>query len=210
MVHDLVIRGGRVIDPANAVDARADVAIDGGVVAAVGSDLDGRTVLDATGCVVAPGFVDLHSHAQGLDGHRLQALDGVTTSLDLESGVAPTELAYALSAAEGRPLNYGFSAPWAAARMQVLGGWPPDGTIGSMLAHIGAESWQRPASAGELERILAVVAEQLDAGALGIGVLVGYAQQVDLSEYLAVAQLAAERGVPTYTHARDLVDTTPE
>src|SRR4051794_9506089 len=123
-MHDLVIRGGRVVDPANDVDAVLDVAIDGARISAVGGELDGRVVLDATGCVVAPGFVDLHSHAQGIDGHRLQALDGVTTSLDLESGVAPTELAYAIAAREGRPLNYGFSAPWAAARMQVLGGWP--------------------------------------------------------------------------------------
>ncbi len=208
--HELVVRGGRLVDPSSGRDEVIDIALSGGRVAAVGPGLAGDAILDATGCVVAPGFVDLHSHAQDLPGHRLAALDGVTTALDLESGVAPIEAVYARAAAEGRPLNYGYSAPWAAARMQVLAGVPRDATIGSMLAHLGDPSWSRPADAGEVQQILDLLQADLAAGALGIGVIVGYAQASDPSEYLAVARLAAERGVPTYTHARDLVDTTPE
>src|SRR5829696_7072528 len=101
--YDIVLRGGRLVDPVAGVDAVVDVGLTGSRVAMVGSQLDGTAVLDATGCVVAPGFVDLHSHAQDLDGHRLQAMDGVTTSLDLESGIAPVTAAYAHAAAEGRP-----------------------------------------------------------------------------------------------------------
>ena len=60
----LMIRGGRVLDPASEIDESADVLIDDGVIVAVGPELDARgaEVLDATGCWVAPGFVDLHTH----------------------------------------------------------------------------------------------------------------------------------------------------
>jgi cytosine/adenosine deaminase-related metal-dependent hydrolase len=207
---ELVVRGGRLVDPMNGRDQVTDIAISGGRVVEVGPDLIGEVTLDATGCIVAPGFVDLHSHAQDLPGHRLAAMDGVTTALDLESGVAPIESVYARAAAEGRPLNYGYSAPWAAARMQVLADVPRDGTIGTMLAHLGDPSWNRPADSREVRQILDLLETDLAAGALGIGVIVGYAQASDPAEYLAVARLAAERGVPTYTHARDLIDTTPD
>jgi N-acyl-D-aspartate/D-glutamate deacylase len=208
-VHDLVLRGGRVVDPAGGLDEVTDLAVTGGRVSAVGAGLTGATTIDATGCVVAPGFVDLHSHAQDIPGHRLAALDGVTTALDLESGVAPIDTVYSRAAAEGRPLNYGYSAPWASARLQVLAGVDRDGTIGSMLAHIGDPDWQRPANRDEVDRILSLLSEDLSAGALGVGVLVGYAQATDPAEYLAVAKLAAGAGVPTFTHARDLIDTSP-
>jgi N-acyl-D-amino-acid deacylase len=62
MVHDLVIRGGTVIDGTGAPGRRADVAIDGDRVADVGEDLKGRRELDAGGRVVAPGFIDIHTH----------------------------------------------------------------------------------------------------------------------------------------------------
>src|SRR5262249_44066970 len=74
----LVIRGGRVVDPGQGVDMSVDLAIEDTRIAAIGANLGGRIILDAAGCVVAPGFVDLHSHAQTVSGHRLQAFDGVT------------------------------------------------------------------------------------------------------------------------------------
>ena len=120
--YDVVLCGGRVIDPETGLDARRDVAIEAGRVAAVGpadEPLAGRIVIDVSGLVVAPGFVDLHSHAQTLPGRRLQSCDGVTTALDLEAGRAPIEAAYAREASRGSPINYGFSASWAAARMQA-------------------------------------------------------------------------------------------
>jgi N-acyl-D-aspartate/D-glutamate deacylase len=210
MDSSVVIRGGRVIDPGQGLDTWADVAIDGGVVAAVGGAPRGGVVLDATGCVVAPGFVDLHSHAQSVGGHRLQAFDGVTTTLELEAGATPVADAYARAAAEGRPLNYGYSASWAAARMEVLAGHRGDGRAATMLSHLADPAWQREATAAEEDRILGLLEAQLDAGALGIGVLVGYAPGTSVGEYLRVARLAAARGVPTFTHARDLVDFAPD
>jgi N-acyl-D-aspartate/D-glutamate deacylase len=204
-----VVRGGRVVDPAQGVDAALDVAIEGASVAAVGRDLRGRTVLDAAGCVVAPGFIDLHSHAQSVGGHRLQACDGVTTTLELEAGAVPVAQAYARAAAEGRPINFGYSASWAAARIQVLAGHRGDGRATTMLSHFNDPAWQREATAAEEDQILGLLEAELADGSLGIGVLVGYAPATGLGEYLRVARLAAAHRVPTYTHVRDLVDFTP-
>ena len=108
--HADLVRGDPwrpVIDPGQGLDSSVDLTIDNGAIAAVGLDLHGRLVLDPTGCVVAPGFIDLHSHAQSVAGHRLQAFDGVTTTLELEAGAIPVAAAYSRAQAEGRPLNYG-------------------------------------------------------------------------------------------------------
>ena len=76
-----ILRGGRVIDPASGIEAVADVVVRGGRVASVSPvplDEPEATVIDVTGLVVGPGFVDLHCHAQSIAGQRLQAFDGVT------------------------------------------------------------------------------------------------------------------------------------
>jgi amidohydrolase family protein len=204
----VVIRGGRVVDPYQGFDMSVDLAIENTRVAAIGPNLRGRIVLDALGCVVAPGFVDLHSHAQTVSGHRLQAFDGVTTTLELEAGAIPVAAAYAQASVEGRPLNYGYSASWAGARIQVLAGDRGNGQ--TMLARFADPTWQREASPAEEDRILGMLETELSAGALGIGVLVGYAPNTSLGEYLRVARLAASRRVPTYTHARDLIEVNPD
>ena len=117
----LVVAGGRVIDPETGLDQVGDVGIRGGSIAAVGPEpLAGETRLDATGLVVAPGFIDLHCHAQTVPSMRMQALDGVTTGLELEAGGYPVAAAYRAAAEEGRPINYGFAASWIGVRMAVL------------------------------------------------------------------------------------------
>jgi hypothetical protein len=140
---------------------------------------------------------------------RLRALDGVTTALELEAGVSPVEPAYQRAAAEGRPVNYGFAASWALARMEAVGGVELDGSLGTFLANIASPAWQGPASPRQISAILARLSADLAAGAIGIGLLVGYAPGSDPAEYLRVAALAAEAGVPTFTHARDLVELAP-
>lgn len=209
-MHDLVLQGGRVIDPETGVDAVQDVAVTDGRLAAVGEQLRGRTELDVGGHVVSPGFIDLHSHGQDVPEQRLQALDGVTTALELEGGAHPVEASYRRAAAEGRPIHYGYSASWAVARMRVVAGVDVGGDIHAFLAQVASPAWQAPATRAQLDSILEALAEDLAAGALGIGVLLGYAQDCDPAEYVELAGLAARAGAPTYTHARDLVEVRPE
>ena len=208
-VHDLVLTGGRVIDPESGHDSVRDVGITGDTVREIGPDLEGAVTVDVSGLVVSPGFVDLHSHSQDIPGQRLQALDGVTTALELEAGAFPVEQAYRRAGAQGRPVNYGYSTSWAAARMHVLAGAPAVADLDQLLTHVADPRWQAAAAPADVDRILAFLEADLAAGALGIGVLVGYAPASEPAEYLAVAALAARHGVPTYTHARDLVEMDP-
>ena len=65
-MHDLVIRGGTVVDGSGGKPFTADVAVDGGLITLVGKvDAQGREEIDATGLIVTPGFVDVHTHYDG-------------------------------------------------------------------------------------------------------------------------------------------------
>src|SRR5208282_1762465 len=105
--YDVVLLNGRVMDPESGLDAIRSVGINGHTIAAISQrPLQGRTTIDAKGLVVAPGFIDLHSHGQEDENYRYKARDGVTTALELEVGVSPVTPWYA--AREGKALiNYG-------------------------------------------------------------------------------------------------------
>ena len=208
---EILITGGRLIDPQHGTDAVTDIGIRGGSVVSLGdSSCGAERVIDASGRIVAPGFIDIHSHAQNIAGHRLQAFDGVTTTFEMEAGASPVSAALQWARSEGRPLNYGFSAGWLHTRFRVmenvsaadLASWPqlPLESMG-VFAEQGSR-WSEPASAEEREQIIALLEEQLDDGAVGIGVLLGYAAQTDASELQAVAELGARRNVPLFVHTR--------
>jgi cytosine/adenosine deaminase-related metal-dependent hydrolase len=208
---DLVLRGGRVIDPESGLDAVRDVAVADGRVAGIGTGLPRAAAeFDVGGLVVTAGFIDLHSHVNTVAGLWLQAMDGVTTALELEAGVTPVAAAYRRAAAEGRPVNYGFAASWAMARMEAVAGIAPEAGLSGFLANIASPAWQRPAAPAQITAMLARLSADLADGALGIGVLLGYAAATDPDEYLQVCGLAAGAGVPTFTHARDLIEMVPQ
>jgi N-acyl-D-aspartate/D-glutamate deacylase len=207
---DVVLRGGRVVDPESGLDAVRDVALSGDRVARIGAGLPaGRLDLDVAGQVVTAGFIDLHSHAHDPGGERLQAMDGVTTALELEAGITPVAVAYERAARAGRTVNYGFAASWAMARMETLTGVRLDASLTALFRHFADPGWQREATPAETERVLGRLDADLADGALGIGILAGYVPGADPAEYLQVAALAARAGAPTYTHSRDLVEFTP-
>ena len=207
----MVLRGGRVIDPESGLDAVRDIAVARGRIAEIGNGLRSmRAEFDVAGLVVTAGFIDLHSHVNTIAGLRLQAMDGVTTALELEAGISPVAPAYHAAAAEGRPVNYGFAASWALTRMEAVAGMPPPASLAEFLASLASPDWQRPAAAAEMTAMLARLSADLADGALGIGVLLGYAPATSPDEYLQVAALAAEAGVPTFTHARDLIEIVPD
>ncbi|EFL23515.1 N-acyl-D-amino-acid deacylase [Streptomyces himastatinicus ATCC 53653] len=209
-VHDLVLSGGRVIDPETGLDAVRHIAVDDGRIVAIAEEpLRAQRVVDVTGRVVAPGFIDLHSHALTPTSMRLQALDGVTTALELEAGAPWLEGAYRDAALDGRPINYGYSASWAAARMSVMDDLDPRTLTTQLTARMGGRSWGAPGTPDDVRRILDRLEAELELGALGIGVLIGYAPDASHREYLDVARLAARYGVPTYTHARHKNSSEP-
>ena len=207
---EIALVGGRVIDPESGLDAVRTVAIDDGLIEAVTADhVRAERVVDVTGLVIAPGFIDLHSHAQTLAGARLQAMDGVTTALELESGSLPLDATYAAAEREGRPINFGFSAGWAHARLAVVAGLEPSDHAGETPIEFFEEAqahprWNTVASEDDLGRILTLIEHGLDRGGIGIGVLLGYAPLSDRGEFRAVATLAARRGVPVFVHSRTI------
>lgn len=210
--HDLLVTGGHLVDPEHGIDAPRDVAVRDGRISWVGPAADAPSAhrrIDANGLLVTPGFIDLHSHAQDLTGHRLQALDGVTTSLELESGATPVSLSLDWARREGRPLHHGYAAGWLHARVIVLedlseeevAAWPPL-PLDSWAAVQGGRRWRDPAGPEAIGRIVELVEAQLDAGAIGIGMLLGYASASTAEELRAIGELAARRRVPLFVHMR--------
>ncbi|HEY5068610.1 MAG TPA: hypothetical protein VII37_02450, partial [Candidatus Acidoferrum sp.] len=118
--YDMVVANGRVMDPETGLDAVRNVGITAGKIRAISVEpLNGKTVLDAKGLVVAPGFIDLHEHAQEPRNYQFQARDGVTTSLELEVGTDDVDGWYAKR--EGKSLiNFGVSVGHIPVRMKVM------------------------------------------------------------------------------------------
>ena len=202
--YDVVIAGGRVMDPESGLDALRDVGITGGRIAAVSeTPLSGRTRLEAAGRVVAPGFIDLHSHALDAAGNRRQALDGVTTALELEEGVFPVAEWYAERA--GRSiLNYGASAGHIPARIAAFEGVTSRAeAMRVRRAPTARPDWSHAAATPErLARIQAIVREGLAEGGLGVGVEIAESPGASREEVLRLFQIAAAARVPVYAHLR--------
>jgi N-acyl-D-aspartate/D-glutamate deacylase len=196
--YDLVIEGGRVIDPETGLDAVRNVGIrDGKIVRVSAEALSGRRVVHAGGLVVAPGFIDLHQHGQDMASQRVKALDGVTTALELEIG-AP-DVAQFLKSKEGHSLiHYGTSASHVAARAAVFGAPLPAGTI---LPKSGPAT-DLPATAAQIEAMRQHLGAELDAGGLAVGMGIQYTPGATRLEVIDMFRLAAERGLPVYTHMR--------
>ena len=195
---DIVLEGGRVMDPETGLDAVRNVGIRGGAIAQISSEpLSGRRVIHAAGLVVAPGFIDLHQHGQELASQRVKAFDGVTTALEMEIG-APDVVQF-LKSKQGRSIiHYGTTASYVAARSLVFGVPLPDGTI---LPKSGVATDQH-ATPEQIERIQQRLREELDAGALGIGMGIEYTPGATRLEVIDIFRVAAERKLPVYTHMR--------
>lgn len=203
--YDVVIQGGRVLDPETGLDAIRNVGITNGTIAKISADpLTGQRVIAAHGLVVAPGFIDLHQHGQDLENQRVKALDGVTTALEMEIG--KPDVAAFLRAKEGRSLiNYGTTASHAAARSLAFGTPLPDS---GLLPKAGAATDQ-PASPEQLEKIKARLQHEVDAGALGVGMGIQYTPGATRWEVIQTFKFAAEHGLPVYTHVRSAGKSEP-
>ena len=190
----MVIAHGRVMDPASGLDAVRFIGVQGGKISAISeTPLTGRATLDATGLVVAPGFIDLHSHGQTPENYRFKARDGVTTALEMEVGVSPVPQWYA--AREGRALvNFGATSGHIPARMAVMH------DTGKLLPHDTAKGAATPA---QQRQVYDLVSRGLDDGGLGIGMGIAYVPLATRAEILELFSLAGKRKTAVYVHIRN-------
>ena len=211
--YELVLTGGRVMDPESGTDAVLNVGIrEGRIVALTADPLEGAETLDVEGLVVAPGFVDLHAHGQDEVSARLMALDGVTVQLDLEMGAFPVTTL--LEQRRGQAVvHFGVSVSHPAARVALFEDefvghvttQPPDAPALST----EKRSTQAEATPEQQEELLALLDEGLRQGGLGFGLGIVYTPGASRLEILRVFQIAARRGVPIFVHMRGNADVGP-
>lgn len=190
---DLVVRGGRVIDPDSGYDAVADVGIDGATVSAIGAGLRGATTIDADGLVVAPGFIDILSYEPNEYGIWFKVADGVTTNLGLHGLRSRAADFFSVwgSDAKRPPTNYGgaFSHPWT---REQLG--------------LGVDD---APTADQIDQMVAICDEDLRAGYLAVDFEPEYVPGTTFDEIRALCEAAKDHDVPATFHARYSDDVSP-
>jgi dihydroorotase len=200
--YDLVISGGRVMDPESGLDAVRNVGISDGKVRAISTGtLQGRKTIDAKGLVVAPGFIDLHEHGQEPRNYQFQAHDGVTTSLELEAGT--NDVAGWYAAREGKSLiNYGVSIGHIPVRAQVVGhAQGPQGSSATRTVDVEA-ALHREATPNELEQMKALIETGFKQGALAEGMGINYTPGATRWEIVEMFRLAAKYNASVHVHLR--------
>lgn len=220
--YDLVLRGGRVLDGTGAPAISADVAINGDRIVAIGPLPPGSAAqdVDVAGLVVAPGFIDVHTH----DDRALFATptmtakvsQGVTTvivgncGISLAPLVADRRLPPPLDLI-GTKGDYRF--PGFADYLDALDATPAATNAACLVGHstlrVGAmDDFDRPANEGEIETMRERLGEALAAGAIGLssGLWYAPAHKAPKAELVALAQLLHGAGAIYTTHMRDEAD----
>jgi len=213
--YDLVISNGRVMDPETMYDDIANVGIKGGRIAVITKDtISGKENINATGLVVAPGFIDTHFHAVDPFATKLAVADGITTGMDLEAGASPVGSWYAQRDESGWQINYGTTTALAVARLIVhdseldVSKETIDATTlfdwGGKAGADGVVGWSVTRSNIEqMNAIMKMLDEGLRQGALGVGAPIAYMQRGVISYELFEAQRIAGRyGRLTSVHTR--------
>jgi N-acyl-D-aspartate/D-glutamate deacylase len=202
--YDIVLKGGRVIDPETGLDARRDVGIRGDTIGRISTEaLPGKRVIDASGLVVAPGFIELHQHGFDRESYPLLALDGVTTALELEVGV-PDFQAFRDAQAPQALIHFGASASFLASRLRAWDLPDPPSQFGPGAAVVprSGPATNEPATPERLGLVLARLRSEIEAGALGIGIGLEYAPGTTRHELIEIFRLAKSLDVPVVVHAR--------
>jgi len=226
---DLLFRNGRVVDGTGSPWRRADVAVRGDRIAAVAPNLppSARTVLDAAGRVVAPGFIDMHSHHDLFHMARPacepKILQGVTTELVGQDGCGPAPVRPDFAAQrrenlaplDGDP-DLDWNWPTFAAYLDALARRPGATNVAALVTHgavrsVVMEHEPRPATPGEIAAMRPLVAEAMEAGARGLstGLIYNPCRYAETAELAALYAETAARGGILVAHVRNEADGLP-
>ena len=184
-VFDIVITGGRVMDPASGFDRVANVGVDGKQVTLISTEeLKGRKKIDASGLVVAPGFIDILSYDPNDYGAWFKIADGVTTNLLMHGGTVVSAAEW-FSRWEGQtPVHIGGAFDASLAR-EALG-------IGTTEA----------ANDAQIQQLAETARRTLDEGWIGVHFQPEYSPGTTYEEIREISEVAADRNVPVFFHAR--------
>ncbi|MBC8326934.1 MAG: amidohydrolase family protein [Verrucomicrobia subdivision 3 bacterium] len=193
---DTVIANGRVLDPATELDAIRHIGITAGTIKSISkTPLKGKTVINAKGLVVAPGFIDLHQHGQTAEDYPYKAMDGVTTALELEVGTADVDLWY--QRRKGKtPINFGVSIGHIPTRISVMGDQP------AFLPPANSRGAKQRATPEQLATIKKKIEHGLRRGALAVGFGLQYTPEATQWEALEIFRVAAKFNASCHVHMR--------
>lgn len=207
--YDIAIVNGRVMDPETNFDEVRNVGVKDGLIVEITEDeITATTIIDATGHIVSPGFIDTHFHHTRPLGYKLALRDGVTTAMDLEAGVYGPRINDWYEMHRDRSLvNYGTSSGHEFARSKVTQNLSDDYLLDapwSVVKSRGAgNDWATMVldedSGNEMLRI---IDEGLRQGGLGIASTVGYFPGATAREMYEVQKVGARYGRPTAVHLR--------
>jgi N-acyl-D-aspartate/D-glutamate deacylase len=185
--YDVVISGGRVMDPETGRDEIANIGIIGNQIQAITTDdIQGRRTIDASGQIVAPGFIDILA-SMGLNkaAHEFKIGDGVTSVLGMHGGPLDVTGYNRKHAAVGPLVNYAATVGHADLRVAV-----------------GATDRYQPATPEQIEAMRPLAVQAIRDGAVGIGFGINYTPGASYEEIFALFEVAAAEGVPCHLHAR--------
>lgn len=200
--YDIVLQGGRVIDPESQLDAVRNVAIrDGKIIKVTERALKGKETIDVSGLVVAPGFIDLHAHGQNNIANDFQARDGVTTALEMEMGVFPVRKWY--RSREGKAIiNYGATVSHSIARALALHETTPEHDLDLFRDALSPKWSGRELDAATMKKLQVLIGQGFTEGGLGIGVGLAYIPGARRDEIFRLFQIAGTHAAPVFVHAR--------
>jgi len=197
------------MDPETNLDEIANVGIEDGKIAVItGKEITGKETIDATGLVVAPGFIDTHFHWTRPIGYKLALRDGVTTAMDLEAGVyGPRVDEWYRMHAGNSQVNYGTASGHEFARSKVTQDLPDvdllDAPFSVVKSRGAGSAWaEKVLTLDEGNKMLSLIDEGMRQGALGIASTVGYFPGATAREMFEVQRVGANYGRPTSVHLR--------
>jgi len=203
--YDVVIHHGRVIDPLSELDAIRHIGVrDGRIVKISKTPLTGKQTVDASGLIVAPGFIDYHWHCPAQACYETGLKDGLTSAMDLEFGALGSQIHNWYARREGKArINFGTSASAELARAWVLDGNKADDALSAYISRGRGQKWAvQSASPEQQKAVLADMQAGLKAGAIGIGITLGYMPGVSAPEVYDMQKLAADYGRQACVHLR--------